>query len=245
MSYKRKLTKDFEIERLKPIIKKYNLCNIENSESPDFITKLNGKRLGIEIVSLLNSRMESKEQLEFKICNEAEKKYNECKLPPVSVILAFPDKFDLKNSEFKKLIKALIDCTKKHCYKEYTYDFLYNDDYPVDHILYRTLEAIHIKGVEGSKSRWAPQNIQEIPSINELNIQDTINNKNQKIVNYKKRCDFIWLIIDVGNYSPFTFASLEENTLNHVYKSRFNKIILLYENKVSELITERDCSTEI
>ena len=108
MSYKRKLTKYFEIERLKPIIKKYNLRKIENSESPDFITKLNGKILGIEIVSLLNSRMESKEQLEFKICNEAEKEYNECKLPPVSVILAFPDKFDLKNSEFKELRFSLV-----------------------------------------------------------------------------------------------------------------------------------------
>ncbi len=240
MSYKRKLKKDFEIERLKPIIKKYNLCNIENSESPDFITKLNGKSLGIEIVSLLDSRIESNEQLEFKICNEAEKKYNECKLPPVSVTLTFTSEFDLKNPEFKKLIKALIDCTKKHCGKEYRYDFLCNDDYPVDHILYRTFEAIHIKGIDGSKSKWTPVNvdIQEIRSINKLNIQETINNKNKKTVTYKKICDFVWLIIDVGNYSPSTFASLEGNILNHVYKSKFNKTILLYEDEVSELITE-------
>ncbi|MCP5062381.1 MAG: hypothetical protein GY936_07960, partial [Ignavibacteriae bacterium] len=137
-------------------------------------------------------------------------------------------------------IKALIDCTKNHRGEKYTYDFLYNDDYPVDHILYRTLEAIHIKGVEGSKSRWVPENTQEIRTINELDIQDTINNKNRKIVNYKKRCDFIWLIIDVGNYSPSTLASLGRNILNHVYESKFNKTILLYGNEVSELIAGRN-----
>ncbi|MGR3174156.1 MAG: hypothetical protein ACUZ8N_06105 [Candidatus Scalindua sp.] len=240
MSYKRKLTKDFEIERLKPIIEKYNLSNIENSESPDFVTKLNGASLGIEIVSLLNPSIESNEQLEFRICNEAEKKYNECKLPPVSVILAFTGEFDLKTPDFKKTIKALIDCTKNHCGNEYSYDFLCNDDYPVDRILYRTFEAIHIKRVSGSKSKWTPENvdIQEIQSVSEANIQDVINNKDRKIVNYKKRCNFIWLIIDIGNYSPSTRASLEGNILSHIYKSKFTKTILLYGNEVSELITE-------
>ncbi len=240
MSYKRKLTKDFEIERLKPIIKKYNLCKIENSESPDFITKLNGKRLGIEIVSLLNSRMESKEQLEFKICNEAEKKYDECKLPPVSVTLAFTDKFELRNQELKKLIKALIDCTKILCGRKYCYDFLYNDNYPVDHILYKTFDAIDIEGIDNSKSKWSPLSvdIQEPPSINELDIQTAINKKNTKIVKYKERCNSIWLIIDIGNYSPSTDASLEKNVLIHVYESKFSKTILLYKNEAKELITE-------
>jgi hypothetical protein len=68
-------------------------------------------------------------------------------------------------------------------------------------------------------------------------LQAVISEKDLKLCGYAKNCDQQWLLIVAENSSPSTFFDPSEQTVNHVYKSSFEKVFLfkLFSEKLSEL----------
>jgi hypothetical protein len=209
----------------------------ESQERPDAIVVTPQGKMGIEITALHNDKLKRTESECEKAVLEAQQIYEKFHLPKlhVSVHIGGESSFSRKTrnkfaTAIAKLVAANIPAVGK--FTELENHFNNPTQFPYE------INSIYIY-----RYSWPDENCWSAPSagfyrenfIDEL--QNVIAEKDQKLSGYAPDCKEQWLLVVAENISPSTFFDPSQKTLDHLYKSAFDKIFLLepFSAKLHEL----------
>ncbi len=80
---------------------------------------------------------------------------------------------------------------------------------------------------EGMRPTWGLRRAGWIPKIDGQSIQKSISEKSSKIIEYKRKCNELWLVISVEGSQPSSFLSVEGRALGLDYITSFDRVYVL------------------
>jgi hypothetical protein len=202
------------------------LIEDENQEKPDVVAVTSEGKIGIEVTSLHIDELKREESESEQVVAEARRIYEMRSLPAlfVSVHAGKRSNFNRKNrGDFANAIAALVSANIPPEGKSIQLDNDWDDPkgFPF------AIDCIHI-----FRYSWPDDNSWSAPSagmyrekfIDEL--QSVITKKELKLKDYAQDCKQQWLLVVAENESPSTYFDPSETTINHCYKSSFDKVFL-------------------
>ena len=230
----RKIVREF-ISRFSP----YLLNHLKDSESPDFITKNEqNKIIGIEITKIYRKKRD-REKREINIVQQREERWHlafqACELwteennPPIEVHLFFNIDYPLSKKKINKIAKLLVDLVKKNipnpgCSKILSNDENNNINLPKEITgisIYRFSENNNV-----NKSYWFPVEADYIEKLDPEYLQELINKKNEKVSEYRKKCNEIWLLMIIDTMNISSLLEISEEIHETYFKSSFDRIFI-------------------
>lgn len=198
----------------------------EKSERPDFVINLNGKKIGVELIELMEQKVQTyssaaKYSLEDKIAKSAQIQYDSLSGKKVLAHLRFADNLKLPLREVDTLAatiaKAILNSVKDLPYV-LSHNQEIQDDLPkgVSGIYYDIAPFMPESHFSIWRGKWTG-------SFNIDFLNKVINKKEKNISSYRKNLDQIYLLIIEGfNFSgylgQFEFkGSLTENNFDKIF----------------------------
>jgi hypothetical protein len=209
----------------------------KEQERPDVIVATPVGKIGIEITSLHDGKLKRIESECEKAVLAARRIYEKQGLPKlhVSVHIGGENSFNrATRNKFANAIAGLVAANVPPPGKYVAVENDFNDPvrFPYE------IDSIYIY-----QYSWSDENNWTAPSagfyrehfVEEL--QRVISEKDSKLSGYMPDCKEQWLLVVAENSSPSTFFDPSEKTVNHNYKSAFDKIFVmeLFKVKVFEL----------
>lgn len=206
-------------------------------ERPDVIVANSHDKIGIEITRIHTEKLKREESEVEAAITEAQHIYEELNLPHLHVSVIVGDGKTFNRQNRKKFAVAIANLVSRNLpgpdgSVELDNDWNNPDVFPfeINSIgIYRFAKLIrnHWSRPDGGFFRT--------DFINEL--QDIISAKDKLLPNYDRDCKAHWLLIVAENGSPSSFFDPSAATLNHLYKSLFNRVFFmdLFLRKYSEL----------
>ena len=212
--------------------------NLIQTESPDFISELSGKQIGIEITEIYQDSDQGssilKQQSSYK------KVFTEVLMSELKKHLSYNFGIDvdidfripMKKSDFNSIAKSI----RITCYP-YLKDLAGNySSEEFENYNYNLPEAIKSIRVTRIDDLDEPHNFQSeggvVPVLTNEHLYDVICKKELALLKFQK-CDEYWLIIREGNYHSGSFA--RDTNLILPFASKFDRIYLLRTSR-NELI---------
>jgi hypothetical protein len=211
---------------------------LEAFESPDFVFRMNGFRVGLEVTEIyqdiLNGNSKLKQQSSFKqkltavVISELTKylPYN------FSIDIDLDFTVEVKKSEFDSIAKHIADaCTPDLIGLKADYGSIECESYRYD--LPTCVKDIRVTRIDALNE---PHNSQSeggaVATLNNSHI-DFVVRKKELLLEKFNLCDEYWLIIHEGDYFAGSFGSFPE--LNTPISSKFDKVFL-FRRKQSEVV---------
>jgi hypothetical protein len=209
----------------------------ENQEKPDIIVlTLNGK-IGIEITAIIDKKQKRAESECEKAVIEARKIYEELGLPKLQVSVHIGSEESINKKTRKQFAKAVaklvannIPLGSSHVTLENKWNDLVNFPYEINAILILQHPSLSINHWHVPSGGFCREDF-----AGEL--QGVLDEKETKIQGYAPDCTEQWLVVVAENMSASTFFDPSAKTINHLYKSSFDKVFLLelFKAKLFEL----------
>lgn len=216
---------------------------VEHDDNPDFLVKSPSQIIGIEITRLFRKGphiTKSQEEERRIITETACKKCEEMSITPVLVAIFFNNNIVLKKSRRDEIVSQLVELISNHLPKE-------NEPLSLENKFESTInipkEIDKIKINRSSLITEHDWSVLEVGFASENftnDLQKIINEKNDKLKNYLKKCNLCWLLIVAEGYAPSSNFSSSPIVLKNRYISSFKRIFFLevFSKKVSELNLE-------
>jgi hypothetical protein len=226
-----KTKKDYERKRLnqfKAGFAAFPDGEVIDSESPDFIIDGGNRRVGFEVTRIYKTNcsndppMQAIESACRRIAETASVKCDSRQIPPLTVSLHFIRRPQVLRVQRDALAKKIADFVCNHIPKSNSYhsfEHIYDDPTFPEHIRAITIGSFNVltkHHFNVPTAGWVQKNF-----IMEL--QRAIDSKNQRLCLYKNNCTENWLLIISAGNSPSTFFEPSGDTLEHVFKSDFNR----------------------
>jgi len=210
-------------------------------ESPDFVHKLEETMIGVEITSLVVSKDAAVHEAQNKALRIAKELADCSKLMPIEVQAAFRD--DSIQIDPQKAGKELFEYVMKRLP---TIDDTKGWNFFPEDTVYFYWIMIHLGTTHGQKwleeSRWMRIHINwnRIDPIIEL--QELIDKKQKKLMDYLTKCRECWLLIGVNEWVAPEATFLSPNTLEHEFVGGFSRLYFLrnIEGKLNRLKIKND-----
>jgi len=209
----------------------------EKQERPDVILKTAEGKIGIEITSLHDSKLKRAESECEKAVLEAQKIYETLNLPTLHVSVHIGGNHSMNRNNRKKFAVAIANIVAANLPPPGKYAEIENHFNDAAQFPYE-IDVIFVY-----QYSWPDKNLWTAPSagfyrenfVEEL--QNVISEKDSKLSGYEPECIEQWLLVLAENSSPSTFFDPSETTVNHLYKSAFDKVFVMemFKLKVHEL----------
>lgn len=221
------------IENLKSIYPEFPQGEIEETEAPDFIIHSSKMKIGVELVNYIRgqnktgSPLRENEKIIISLTELAKEGFE--KLSKANLVVSlhwkndFPITRKLKTQIINKLSKLIYDyCPEKNGeLREISWKILlnYNLDNYLNFILISRFDEL-------TENYWYSPKAGFI-GPDEFELQSLISLKNNKVKEYKNKCDTVWLIIfaeglDIS--STVTHKNLSKFE-NYNFDSHFDRVI--------------------
>lgn len=217
---------------------------IEVTETPDFITiSSDGARIGIELTDLINGKKKGEKfspaqrySLEDKITLQARDIFIAKYAVPLNLSIAFKDHFQCAYNRIEEVANEIsefvfnqISEKDRNAYFRVTVDSKLPSICSYIQIGYLPTATEHIW--YSGKAMFVPN-----PEITEL--ENLIRLKEGKLVEYRKKCDLVYLLIIEG-IVPYSWYDNFNEVNRHIYRTNFDKVIVLRNiaNRLIELKT--------
>lgn len=217
---------------------------IINDERPDFLIKNEKNVIGIELTELFHKPrkdgtiLQARENHIFEILNAARELYNSINFATVNVHVNFSIHAKLRKRKAKRLSVKLVDIVKKNIPSEdiATKTILRASSCNILPPELSMVKIVRLDGIE--KSNFYPTGIGgAIPKIPAEYIEEGIRSKNEKVEEYRYRCDKIWLLLVVDGFLPSSWFEVDGSALEKTYDSNFDKTYILdFQRKRSFLL---------
>ena len=231
MSPSKKDIEEFHLNLLRKSISTFPQGSLDRTESPDFILNSESKRIGIEITQLFKSPDSSGKSLQVQenekrlLVQESLILYHQMNQPAIEVRFIFGayTSFNKKNrTEFAQKISSLVafNVPVDNEWVRLINKFENPSVFPYE------IDSISIARYGHTKNFWSASGAGWVQEDFAEELQLLIDKKNQKVTKYRHNCDFYWLVIVIEGGSEATFFDPSPKTLNHIYKSKYDKIFL-------------------
>ena len=209
----------------------------EKQERPDVILVTPQGKIGIEITSLHDSKLKRMESECEKAVLAAQKIYEKQNLPNLHVSVHIGGENSFNRATRNKFAAAIAGLVAANIPLPGKYSEVENSWNDPEQFPY-AINSIHI-----FRYSWPDKNLWAAPSagfyrehfVEEL--QQVISEKDSKLSGYSEDCKEQWLLVVAENSNPSTFYDPSEATVNHSYKSAFDKVFVmeLFKVKLFEL----------
>lgn len=223
------------LDRFKDSIDDFPNGEIEEFEEPDFLIRENNKIVGIEVTKMFWERnpdelpQQAKESVHDLIAIKASKLHTENGLPTCHVSVHF-SQTKLKKKDTDTVARIIFDIVSKNIPRPGSSIQIPPNAWTCVP-LPGELSAVSIHQIDeiGETFYSAPQ-FGWIPNLRaDSDLQSTINVKNGRINAYRKNCDEIWLLINLGFGSISSQFDVPDDVLRHNYVTHFDRIYLLHQ----------------
>lgn len=205
----------------------------EDQENPDFLISTSEKTIGIEHTEIFHeikksgTTLQAEESYIFKILHKAKKLYNESNNIPLIIWVDLRIGTDFKKRNIDSIAKNLVRIVEENIPEQESFNEV-KKTWEIDDPLPKVVSSITIIRFGSlTKSSWAPIGISgAMPNVPPEFVQKSIDKKNPKVEDYKKRCDEVWLVIVVYGYLPSTLFEVSGKAISELYSSNFDRTYL-------------------
>ena len=222
------------VEEVKKLISDFPVGSIEDSDPPDFLIKCDDVITGIELTRYYRKRRNYEindreiEAIQQKICDEAQKIYNSKSQVPLYVYPLWGFRQKLSSQKISSLANILANLVL---------DNIPEEVHSTIHLNYRKLLSLPISAYCNQISimkmqdevHWASMGASFL-YVDKSEIEELIAKKNEKINDYQKKCDKVWLIIVFEGSKLSSTVDLHD-VIDKTFESNFDKILLYDKDK--------------
>jgi hypothetical protein len=201
-------------------------------ESPDFLIRKDTEIIGVEIVDYIRGENKEKsterrnEVLWKKIANAAKESFESKHNIPLVIHFHWNQHHFLRKSEVLHLAKDVVLLVENHIPTQLFEDIRVGADELDGTLLENVIHFITITRVRNDKqSLWGFISSGWI-EVQSMEIQHLIDAKSDKVQEYLRLCDDIWLIIVADGQFISSNIDLPEATTSNVYRSMFEQVLL-------------------
>jgi len=231
MQLTKKEIEAYYLKRFSQSIESFPKGNIIPSESPDFILDTGEYKIGIEITRIYksanfrgtNPQVQENEQNLLRA--ECKKIYDEMGLPNVEVHILFNSFTSFNKKNRREYANKIVQLVSMNLPPSRGVHRIVNDYKNVNTFPFE-IDSITIYRFGYNKSFWGESGVGFVQQhfINEL--QEVIDKKNILVSSYTNCCAYYWLLVVIEGLRDSSFFDPSAETLNHSYKSNFNKVFL-------------------
>jgi len=239
------------LEGVKKFDPEFPSGQITDSESPDFIVKLDSKSLGIEIIEYVRgqnsgeSALRRREVVSQKIIDIAKDKFYRSNEIPLWVIFSWYPRRYPQQVESKELADVAVWAINNNVPQDLFESVVITNDYLENTPLEKFVHNIRVTRVRNQgQALWSSVESGFTSAVSN-EIQEIISSKNVKAKQYRENGDLLWLIIVSDGRHISSTASLEESALNYIYQSEFDRVIFYdhQEQKIKDLAITTNLQT--
>lgn len=216
----------------------------EDQENPDFPITTPEKTIGIEHTEVFHeskkngTALQAEENYIFNILHKAKKFYNESKNIPLIVWIDLKIGTDFKKRNIDSIARNLVRIVEENIPEQDSFNEV-KRTWEIDDPLPKVVSSIMIIRFGSlTESSWSPIGLSgAMPKVPPEFVQKSIDKKNPKVEDYKKRCAEVWLVIVVYGYLPSTLFEVSGKALSEIYNSNFDRTYLFdFQKKKSFLL---------
>jgi hypothetical protein len=215
-------------------------------DKPDLRLVTSSGVIGIEHTQILEDRLKAQENLQDKAVALAKSLYNQSDGPMLWLDVVFDNHVALRSKAVEHIARALADAMlgiDRRLGPELIMNqwvnvesWQYNMQYP--ETLPPQISAVHFKYVDNPKSvLWAVSRSTMVPHLSADQIQATVDEKADKLTEYRTRCSEVWLLIVADGGAPSSISDLPADNADHVYTSSFDRLFFFddFSDTIKEL----------
>lgn len=217
---------------------------IECSESPDFLLQATEGSLGIEHTEIFHPGLphgvsiQAQESLQKRTIQQAKELYSEDGEPNLKVLVLFNPGNILRKQDTSKIAQEIVNLAKssipaKGDSIELRPTFETWETFPKEVAFIK----IRRSQKEESDAFWKCLGVVFIPSINENDIREKIIEKENKLYQYKEKCEKVWLLIVADEFRISSTINLTSQAIRYNYQTGFDRVFVfwVFSGKIVEL----------
>lgn len=223
----------WQFERFVVVMPALQGLEVIESEEPDFLIKLSGKTLGIELTELYHEPpedgvpLQAQEVLRLRTAKAAQRLYAAKGLPSLHVSVYFNPSYVLSKRDVLRLSTSISDLVARnapHPGQLFTEEYGWvNRDYFPEEI--NSISAWHVPSL--TEPFFSSPSASFIPTLEESDIERVLRSKEPKVQRYRERCHEIWLLVSFDQGRLSTCFEHDEEVLRRRYASSFDRVFLL------------------
>lgn len=222
------------LEHFKEVYTFFPDGEIESTETPDFIVHTQDKILGIEHTEIFQpglsdgTSLQAQDGLAQRVVSKANSLYLEQYGQPLLVQIFFNYRVMIHKKDVDRLAKAvvhLIETTPIEPGNPITLRRTTENsvDFPNE------IARLHIYAhPNGKENKWRSSSAGWIPEVTPEFVQEQINQKEQKLDNYKSQCSEIWLLLVADNLRNPSSVDLSQLALAYQYSTGFDRVFFFW-----------------
>jgi hypothetical protein len=179
--------------------------------------------------------MRARESTEDKVLRLASSRYEARGLPPVWINV-FWSLRDFPISRVPQLANALADLVEVNL-PEQDGEVAIKYPHPAWRSLPPEVSSLSIRRKKVlSNNLWVPTRGAFAPTLTPLDLQQRIEEKEDKVNSYRQKCSQVWLLIVASGFEPSTFGELAPEVEGFRFETSFDRVFFLHH--ADELIVE-------
>ena len=223
---------NYYLDRFKSTYSDFPAGTIRANEKPDFLVEACEGVVGMELTELYRSDSETRiprqasEALREQCVRQAESICRNDGRSQLYVSVYFSPSIGLRKSIIP-VLSARLAALVQSVNVEVDNSIMLEDDGKTDGFP-EEVDTIHIRRLPSAvRGFWSAPDSGWVPDCSSEQIQDVIDKKTRRILDYRRRCNSIWLIIVIDGFRISSSFNLPKEIRNHHYRSGFDRTFLL------------------
>lgn len=187
----------------------------------------------------------AQEHLHFSIVNFAHQMFKQRCSVPLWLTVAFSEPFNLRKHDVHPVAEALAEAVLSSVANQL--DFIRQENTTIVSAWeYRRKHKPFPDGIRAFRYKiyddpkyevWGPTYGYGVPTLTVDAVNEKIQSKDSKVIEYKKRCDEAWLLLVTDLGMPSSHFRIDDKVYTHPFATQFERLFLLTDgnNKLFEL----------
>lgn len=226
-----------QLQRFRELFNGFPEGEIEETEEPDFIVYSEVGNIGIEVTDLYwevpegEKPRQAEESIKYRIAGRARDLHEELELPPVHVSIHFSNNHTFQKNIVEQLatrISKLVEQNLPEMNSKYEegYEWVNRDYFPEEINRIAVYRFPEIK-----RAFFSAPDAGFIPDLSPRDIVRVLDNKNKKYAFYRKRCNELWLVVNINGSQLSSTFDIPEEAITERYRTPFERVFLLNSGK--------------
>jgi len=212
---------------------------VECREAPDFAISVDGRTIGLEVTELFRPcngngiSLQAQESLEDRVIRDAKRAYEKAGGSPIHVTFLFRTTADFKairRDELADSISQLLLGLSLDAQAHTTWRNNHSD------LALEPLVLLTVLPVRASSmAHWSAARSSWVGKLTSELLQSAISNKNEKVSEYRKNFDELWLLVATDSSRPSQMFNLEHKVPTEGIDSLFDRtyVLRIFSNQVT------------
>lgn len=215
----------------------------EFTDVPDLLCQYHNTIVGVEHTRRYYERAalapgqqrKPQELLHLKIVRTAHEMFKQLSSVPLWLDVTFREPYNLNKRDVPEIVRSLADVvftsvsTGVDLFQRSAITTVSPWEFEHERQAFpQGVQAIHYTVQDNPKYEvWGPSYGYGVPTLDATGLKATIETKDARVAEYRKRCDQAWLLIVTNLGMPSSHFTIAEKVLSHTFSTVFDRLFLL------------------